>query len=122
AEALQSRAKLQVLGHAELAVERATLRHVPDPPADGDRVGEDIEPGDAGAAAGGGEVAGQDAHGGGLAGPVGAEKPDDAALGDHERHAADGRVFAVILGELLDDNHAEPVSGGKPGRGSLADT
>src|SRR5207302_10170943 len=68
----------------------------------------------------GGEVPGQDAHGGGLSRPVGAEEADDLALGDGERHVADGRVIAVIFGQVLDVDHARPPAAGDRGWDSPA--
>src|SRR5439155_13194801 len=62
--------------------------------------------GDLGHAAGGGQVAGEDAHGGRLAGAVGAEKAHDLAAADLEADAVDGQHGAEVLGEVLDADHA----------------
>ena len=59
-------------------------------------------------AGGGGEVAGQDAHGGRLAGAVGAEEADDLAGRHVEGHVADGGVVAVVLGQVADVDHGQP--------------
>ena len=53
---------------------------------------------------------------GGLPGPVGAQESDHLPLIDLERDVADGRILAVILGEMIDDDHGcvrmrEVVSG-----------
>ena len=53
------------------------------------------------------EIAGQDAHRRGLAGPVGPEEADDLPRRHVERDVANGGVVAVILGEVADVNHTD---------------
>ena len=61
----------------------------------------------------GGQIPGQHAHGGRLARAVGAEKAEDFALADVEGHVGDRHTRAVVLGQVLDANHATspPQSG-----------
>src|SRR5207244_3152746 len=63
-DALDAGPEVEVFGDAHLGVERAVFRHVADPAADLDGVPEDVEAVDGGLARGGGQVAGQNAHGG----------------------------------------------------------
>ena len=73
-----------------------------------------IEPEDADRPAVGLAQAGDRLDGRRLAGAVRAEDAEDLALLDGERHAVDGRVRAVVLGELgdFDDVHASSIAAG----------
>src|SRR5262249_61839453 len=107
-EPLDAAAVGEVLHDAQLGVEGAVLGHVADAAAHLDGAPEDVEAVDERLAGGGGEVAGQDAHGGGLAGPVGPQEADHLPPGDLERHVADGSVVAIILGQTADVDHGSP--------------
>src|SRR5262249_27748844 len=104
-DALDAGAEVQVLDDAHLRVQRAVLRHVADAPPDLDRLPEDVQAVDGGLAGGGRHVAGQDAHGGRFAGAVGAEEAHDLAARHVEGYLPDGRVIAVVLGEVAYVNH-----------------
>ncbi len=71
-----------------------------------ERVGDDVEAGDLGASARRRQVAGEDAHGGGLAGAVGAEKTEHLTAFDVKRNVGHRHARAVVLGEVFDANHA----------------
>ena len=74
--------KREVLASGRLGVEPVALGDDADGMAHAQRVGEHVEPGHArGAAVGPGE-GGEDAHGGGLARPVGAQQAEDGARRD----------------------------------------
>src|SRR5205823_2683523 len=64
-----------------------------------------VEAGDAGPPARGRQIPAQDAHGGGLAGPVRPEEAEHFPLLDREAHVVQGRVRAVRLAEVLSLNH-----------------
>ncbi|GAA3087142.1 hypothetical protein GCM10010336_07120 [Streptomyces goshikiensis] len=67
---------------------------------------EDVDPGDDGLAAVGLEQGGQDAHGGGLAGAVGAEQAQHGAFGDIEVHAVQSPDITEGLDQTLGVNGA----------------
>ena len=92
----------EVLADAHLGVERHALGQVADALADLHRLVHHVEPGDPGVAAGGGQPGGEDAHAGGLAGPVGAEEADEFAGLDLEGDVVHGQDGAVVLGQVLD--------------------
>jgi hypothetical protein len=69
----------EVLAPGRLGVEPVLLADDADGVAHAHRLGEDVEPGDAGVAGIGPRQRGQDPHGGGLARAVGAEQPEDGA-------------------------------------------
>src|SRR3989441_10020546 len=75
--ALQLGDEAQVAGHRHVVVEGRALGQVADAAADLARLREDIEALDPDRAAGRRQEAGDDAHGGGLAGAVGAEEAED---------------------------------------------
>jgi hypothetical protein len=65
----------------------------------------DIESGDFGAAAGGGEVARQNPHGGGFARAVGSQKAENFPLLHTKGYVLDGWSRAVEFAELLNVDH-----------------
>jgi hypothetical protein len=95
----------QVVADGHVRVERRRFRQVADAALGLERLIEDVEPGNDGLAGGGRHVARQDAHGRGLAGPVGAEEAEDLALVDAERDVVDRGDAAVLLGEVLNLDH-----------------
>ena len=97
--------KEHVFLDAHFGVQRHALGQVADIPPHVHRLVHDIEAGDAGDAAGGRQEGCQDAHGGRLAGTVGAEEADNLAMRHVEGDVADGGVVAVVLGELADVDH-----------------
>src|SRR5439155_26185512 len=99
-DALELGPEIEVLVHAHLAVHRHALGQVADVLADLVGLRHHVVAGDLGDAAGGGQVAGEDAHGRGLAGAVGAEEADDLAAGDLEADTVDGQDRAEILERL----------------------
>ena len=56
---------------------------------------------------GGREEAGEDAHRGGLAGAVGAEKADDLSFFDFEGDVVDSDSTGVSLGQTFDFDHID---------------
>jgi hypothetical protein len=64
-------------------------------------IGGDVETSDAGDAGRGGHKSGEDAHGGGFAGAIGAEKAEDFAFVHGEGNVIDGGLIAVGLGEIF---------------------
>src|SRR5205807_1386592 len=105
-QALDAGAEAEVFGGTHLGVERAVLRHVADAASDFERVPEDVKAVDGGGAGGGGQEAGEDAHGGRLAGAVGPEEADHTAARHVEGDVADGGVVAEKLGQLVDVDHS----------------
>jgi len=67
---------------------------------------------DGGPTAVGAQDGGEDAHGGGLAGPVGAEQPEHGAHRDVEVHAVDGDHVAEALAEVFHENGVVGRGGG----------
>ena len=61
-------------------------------------------------AGGGGEVACDDVHRGGLASAVGPQEPNNGALLDFKTHAVQRQVLAIALGEVLDLYHVRDSS------------
>ena len=84
-----------LLAGAGLGAGGAALRHVADPPADADGVGDQVAAGDGGRAGGGLEQGGQHPQRRRLAGPVGAEEADDLPGVDVEVDADDGVHFLL---------------------------
>src|SRR5439155_14885702 len=81
------------------------------------RLLDDADAVDVGVAGGGLLEGGEDAHGGGLAGAVGADEAEDLAGGEGERDVAHGAGGAVVLAEVVDlDAHGclRLLSGGEP--------
>ena len=87
-DALRARDESQVLDHAQLGIVRRVLREVADGAAAGERIALQVVAGDPDRTLRRREDAGHDAHGRGLAGTVRTEEPDDLALVDGERDAA----------------------------------
>src|SRR5262245_42279599 len=112
-QSLDASAEAEIFGDAHLGVKRTVLRHVADAAADLEGVPEDVETVDGGGAGGGRQEAGEDAHGGRLAGAVGAKEADDAATRHVEGDITNGGVIAVELGELFDVNHGGNSSSGE---------
>ena len=67
---------------------------------------EHVETGHGRLARGGREEAGEDAHGGGLAGAVLAEKTHNLALAYFEGNVLDRDMTRVSLGQTFDFNHS----------------
>src|SRR5262249_58870455 len=88
-QALQSGHQPEVAGDAQLGIERRVLGEVAHGPPACERLAQWIMTGDAHLARGGREDAREDAHGGRLAGAVGAEKADDLALANAEGGSRD---------------------------------
>ena len=88
-----------LLARAGVGIRGAALRHVADPPADADRVGDQVAAGDRGGAGGGFEQRGQHAQRRRLAGAVGAEEADDLTGLDVEVDPDDGVDLLLALAE-----------------------
>jgi hypothetical protein len=99
----------EVLAAAEHLVHRRVLAEEPDPVAHLRRLAGHVEPGDLGAPAVEPQQGGQDPHGGGLAGAVGAEQPADGALPHRQVEPVERGRRAVAL--------AQPLGGHRPGGG-----
>ena len=95
-----------VVPHDHVGVKRRNLREIADPALDLPSVGEDVAPVYGGPAFSGAEGAGEDAHGRGLARPVGTEEADDLTFGHLEAHVFDGGGGAVALREMFDPDHS----------------
>jgi hypothetical protein len=95
----------QVLAHGHVGVERRRFRQVAGAALGFERLLEDIEPGDGGLAAGGRHVAGDDAHGGRLAGPVRAEEAENLARLHPETHVVHGGEGSVAFREVINLDH-----------------
>jgi hypothetical protein len=106
-DALDLGAEVQERLDVHVRVERRGLGDVADAPLDLQRLLEHVEAGDARRALRGRQVAGQDAHGGGLPGAVGPEEAEDLALLDPERDAVHRRRPAVALRQVLDLDHLQ---------------
>ena len=89
--------------------------------AGGDGLGHDVVAGDGGGAGGGGDEARKHAHGGGLAGAVGAEEAEDLALVEAEGDIVHRGEAAEPLGQARDLDqcrHASPPRPPVPAVGS----
>ena len=108
--------EIEIGGNRHIQIQRRIFGQIPDALADLERVVEDIEARDLRAAAGSGQKAGQDTHGGGLAGAIGAQEPENLALVHHERHVIDRsplpndfvKSFTSINGNLRAKTCAKP--------------
>src|SRR5262245_49736517 len=107
AEALHLADVGQVVGHRHIEIDRDPLGEIADHRARPQRFGDDVVAGDAHVAVTGGKNAGQDAHGGALAGAVGAEEADDLTRRHLERHVFNGGEGPEALGELLGLDHPQ---------------
>ncbi|GAA3235892.1 hypothetical protein GCM10010468_69880 [Actinocorallia longicatena] len=109
AQVVEATEHLQVLGARQDLVQRGVLAEQPDGGPDGRGVPGDVMPGDGSGSGVGAQKGGEDADGGGLAGPVGAEQPVDGAGGDGEVEAVQGPDAAEALDEPLGvDVHGPP--------------
>jgi len=105
AEAFDLAAEGEVFPDPHVEVEGDGLGEVADLASGGEGVAEDIVPIHAGEAGGGGEVAGEHAEGGGLAGAVWAQEADHLSEPDGEGNIVHGGVPGVALGEMVDFDH-----------------
>ena len=101
-EAGEASPEFEVLGGAQLLVERELLRHHAHEALGGLRVGGERLAGDGDAAAVGLEQAADHGDGGGLAGAVGAEQPVDLTRAHGEADVLDGAHRTVGLREAVD--------------------
>src|SRR5581483_3459028 len=92
----------QVLAAGEVAVDRGVLAGEPDPGADGVGPAGDVDAEDRGRAAVRPEDRREDAHGGGLAGAVGAEHAEDGPGRDLEVDPGQRLEVAEALRQALD--------------------
>ena len=98
----QAAAEIEVLADAHVFRQWVIFRHVADEAFDGVGLGGDGVAADADRARVGRQVAGEDAHRGGLAGAVGPEEPDDLAAGDGEAQIGDRSHTRVSFYEVVD--------------------
>jgi len=96
---VQPRQVDELVVHLHLRVQPALLGHVAEP-APGLEVHRRAPPADLPGV--GGEHAERDAHGGGLAGPVGADEPEQLPGADVEGHLGQRDNLAVALGDMVD--------------------
>ena len=116
-EAGEASPEFEVLGGAQLLVEREFLRHDAHDTLGRLRVGGERLAGDGDAATVGLEQAADHRDGGGLAGAVWAEQAVDLARAHGEAHIGDGLDGAEGLGEVLDLEqgcHGGETAGGGP--------
>ena len=92
--------QLQVLLHAELAVERETLRHKANALAGFQVLGIHLFAEQLGTALRSGQQAREDLHGGGLTAAVGAEKAKDLATANGKADLVDGSEIAKAQGQV----------------------
>ncbi len=103
--AVQLADHLQVLRAGQVLVDRGGLAGQADLLAHGAGVATQVDAGDGGLALIGFEQGGEDAHGGGLAGAVGAQQAQHGPLGDGQVDAREGRHVAVALDEPAGGDH-----------------
>ena len=96
---------VEVLEAREVLVDRGVLAREADACLDALGVARDVDPGDLGGAAVGLEQGREDAHGGGLARPVGAEQAQDGALGHRQVEAGQRLDPFVALDEPGGPDH-----------------
>ena len=87
----------EILGDGHFRVEGDDLGQVADDPLDLVRLLEDVKARDEASAVRGRQIAGQDPHGGGLAGGVRTEQAPDPAFFDLEAEVVDGRRSPYFL-------------------------
>ena len=97
--------KFKKTTHRHVAVARRTLRQITDLPLGLEGLGLNIAAEDARRAGGRREKAGKHLHGGGFAGPVGAEKAQHFPWLDLERQVIDCRVLRKTLGQVSYIDH-----------------
>ncbi len=123
---LQPRPEPEEVRDPHLLVEGDVLGEVPDAPPGLHGAGEDVEAGDPRLPPRGGHEAREDAEGGGLPGPVGAQEPDDLPPLDGEGDPIHRPAGTEVLHQVLDldGGHlfgvASPGSGSAPGFGVRA--
>ena len=105
AHALDLRDEPQVIAHGHVGIEGRGLREISGPALGFERMIEDVVAGDRGLALSGRHVAGDDPHGGGLAGAVWAQEPENLARIRPKTDVIDGRKWAVFLGKVLNLDH-----------------
>ena len=103
--AAEGAGEIEVALDRHVGVEGDGFRQIADELAGLAGVFHHVEAADGGGAAGGGDESGDDAHGGGLAGAIGAEESHGLPLLNLEGDVLDGVEVAVGLGELGGDNH-----------------
>jgi hypothetical protein len=101
-DAVQRRAVIEVLVDRQVAIYRRLLRQVAERAFGRDRLGQQVMAGDADAAAGRRQVARQNLHGGGFAGPVRSQEPQDFAGADSETDRFYGLEIAVETRQIFD--------------------
>ncbi len=104
---LDARDELQIFAHRHFRIERRRFRQIARAAFGFDRLVEDVKAGNHGLAVSGRHVAGQDAHGGGLPGAVGAQKAENFSALHFEGEVIDGRHPAVAFREVLNLNHVK---------------
>ena len=90
-------AVIEVFGDAHVVIERDVFRHVAEMRARLERLLENVEAGDRGAAGSRRHETGENAHRGALARAVRPEKAHDLALADFEIQILDGRLPGVSV-------------------------
>ena len=103
--ALQLVVEAQVLVHRHVQVEGGLLGEVADLLFGVEGISQHVDACHADPSRGGGEVAREDVHGGGLTRAVGPEEADDLALADGEADVVHGAIGAVVLDQMFDLNH-----------------
>jgi hypothetical protein len=102
----------QVLGAGEVLVDGRVLPGQADQPADRRGVADDVDTGDLGPPGVRPQQRGEDVHGRGLAGAVGAEQAQHRARLHLQRDAVEGAdVLAVRLDEVLGDDRGTTHAG-----------
>src|ERR1700733_9203573 len=102
----QAAAVIEIFANFHLAIERDVFGEIAEVFAHLFGLMEDVETVDGGAAAGWGEIAGEDFEGGGFACAVGAEESDNLSPGDLEGDMIHRQGLTVCLGQLSNRNHA----------------
>ena len=105
AQALHLADKIEKAANRHFRVQRDVLRHIAQPPADLERVAQNIIAGQLGRTRGRGQDAGQHPHGRRLARPVRTQQADDFAVLNGKTDLGDGANRPVALGQLGGDNH-----------------
>ena len=103
--ALQFADESEVLSNLHFRVKRGRFRKVADAPLHFHGLLEDVEAGHVGGAIGGRKKAGEDAHGGGFPGAVGAQETHDLPLLNFKRDVIHRDSAGVSLREVLNRNH-----------------
>jgi hypothetical protein len=98
--------EVEVFVDLHVRIERRRFGQIADAALDLHGLIRDIETGDFGAAFGGWQKAGQDAHGCRLTGAVGPEEADDFPLVHGEGDVVDRGRARVALGQTFDGNHS----------------